>query len=375
MSNILNLISNIDTENNVEAEKIFTSIILDKISDKMDAMRTNLAKDMFSESKDEGLNLAKDIAKKHKDYKVTSSEGEHFIHHKDDEDGADGSIRISHKNNKFHSIFEPRGQMGDAQHNTGTRDEISSHVHSLFKEDVDYDEVLDILENSQLDEISKATLGSYLRKAKDDNRTSVSNFIKANDTSTKVAMKDRINKRTKGVDMAIDKAATKCTTEEVELDSALEALDNIELDESLRRKIRSVFPTMARAIDNSMYKLKNDFTTPKERHTLRVMKRIGKKVFNEDVAAIDEARYIVSKHENGNRKAVVYKNPETNEHQTEFYTNGKHHKDATSYDNGDKEGKTSSQDTARHWISKSSSNLTKEEVDQSAIDKFYTDNK
>ena len=61
---------------------------------------------------------------------------------------------------------------------------------------------------------------------------------------------------------------------------------------------------------------------------------------------INERRYIVSKHENGNRKAVVYKDPEWSEHQVEFHTDGKRDENAT-YHTDDKED---AQDTAKHWV-------------------------
>jgi hypothetical protein len=62
---------------------------------------------------------------------------------------------------------------------------------------------------------------------------------------------------------------------------------------------------------------------------------------------LDEARRIVSKHEYRERKAVVYRNPETGEHEVEFHSGGVHHKDATYFtnDKGDAQG------TAKHWTS------------------------
>ena len=67
---------------------------------------------------------------------------------------------------------------------------------------------------------------------------------------------------------------------------------------------------------------------------------------------LDESRRIVSKHESGNRKAVVYKDPESDEHQVEFYHNGAHQKDATYFTSGDKEGKDDATGTAKAYINK-----------------------
>lgn len=68
----------------------------------------------------------------------------------------------------------------------------------------------------------------------------------------------------------------------------------------------------------------------------------------EATAAI-RGRRVVSTHEHRGRKAVVYKNQDTGEHEVEFHKNGEHLKGAT-YFTDDKED---AQGTAKHWTNSS----------------------
>lgn len=68
----------------------------------------------------------------------------------------------------------------------------------------------------------------------------------------------------------------------------------------------------------------------------------------EETEQLEEGRRIVSTHEYRNHSAKVYKNPETGEHEVEFYKDGKHLKDATYYT----DDKADAQGTAKHFISK-----------------------
>lgn len=86
---------------------------------------------------------------------------------------------------------------------------------NFTKEDLDYMDQDALVENfDQLDELSKATLGSYIKKATDSNKVATSKFREIGagkstgdlykDTDAKTALKTKYNRDT-GTDKALDK--------------------------------------------------------------------------------------------------------------------------------------------------------------------------
>ena len=135
---------------------------------------------------------------------------------------------------------------------------VQKAVNKLTKEEVEYDEVLDILENSQLDEISKATLGSYIKKAalnstrrgyrsgveQEGSRASARNpddhdryLARMHQVQAKKHF-DVSQKRLNG----INKATDKLTKEEVDSDATINSLtasDNAKIKRALARQEKS----------------------------------------------------------------------------------------------------------------------------------------
>ena len=131
MSTTKNLIDAIAAGDAMEIESSFNAAMAEKISVQLDVMRQNVAQNMF-EATDPGKALAKSIAAKHKNLKVSSFGKEHYIHHKDDEDGADGTVKIHHDGKQFHMHHESGSAAGSETKHSGSAEEVSEKAHKAI---------------------------------------------------------------------------------------------------------------------------------------------------------------------------------------------------------------------------------------------------
>ena len=197
-------------------------------------------------------------------------------------------------------------------------------------------EALELIENSQLDEISKKTLGSYIKNATIDAAGHAilgGDQLKSNPERSKMNLSRVFDKRVKGINKAVDKL-TKEDLDVRSLISAMSAKNAVDTEVLFNSVLGDRISTV---LDN-------------------LTQDTAQNMFN-----MNEARRIVSKHEYGNRKAVVYKDPEWDEHHVELHTDGKLHKDATYHTNGDKAGKSDAEGTAKLWISQAKKSI-KEDI-------------
>ena len=121
---IKDMIDNIAAGHKAEAGKIFQDEMLEKIQDAVQVERVRVAANFLQPAMEEEVEVvaeeviteeemtdkhakevAHKIAKSHKNFKVSSfDDGEHFVHHKDDEDGhehikvhaKDGHVHLDH---------------------------------------------------------------------------------------------------------------------------------------------------------------------------------------------------------------------------------------------------------------------------------------
>jgi hypothetical protein len=122
---IKDMVNDIASGNLANAGKAFQDEMMEKIQDAINVERVRVSANLLQpadevveesvEIDEETLNeeemtdkhakqAAKKIAASHKNFKVTSFEGEHYVHHKDDEDGhehikvhaKDGHIHVNH---------------------------------------------------------------------------------------------------------------------------------------------------------------------------------------------------------------------------------------------------------------------------------------
>jgi hypothetical protein len=121
---VKNLVDAINSKDALAMEAAFQSAMAEKISAKLDDMRQDVAKSMFTaqevvEEEAGGMTdkhakqAAKEIAKGHKHLKVTSAGGDgHFVHHKDDDEGDTPDIQIHASGGKLHVHHDGAGGMG-----------------------------------------------------------------------------------------------------------------------------------------------------------------------------------------------------------------------------------------------------------------------
>jgi hypothetical protein len=136
----LDLIHAIASNDALKTEAAFKAVISEKIAVYLDTMRESVASSMFdsveeideAKAPDPGKALAKSIASKHKNMKVSSFGKEHYIHHKDDEDGADGTVKIHHEGGQFHMHHESGGVAGGETKHSGSAEEVSAKAHKAI---------------------------------------------------------------------------------------------------------------------------------------------------------------------------------------------------------------------------------------------------
>lgn len=86
-------------------------------------------------SEDQSKAIAKHAASAHPNLKVTSfGKGNHFIHGKHDEDGADGHINVRHEGGKYHVSHEGGGHVGPSGSKTfSDHKSAMDHAHKVAK--------------------------------------------------------------------------------------------------------------------------------------------------------------------------------------------------------------------------------------------------
>ena len=138
---VKNLINAISVGSAINTEEAFNSAMAEKISVKLDAMRQDVAANMFAteeviSEEETGMTnkhakqAAKEISKAHKHLTVTSMEGGHHVHHKDDEDGNDPDIRVHAEKGKIHLTQDHGGGTG---HEHSTHSDVASAVAHAHK--------------------------------------------------------------------------------------------------------------------------------------------------------------------------------------------------------------------------------------------------
>ena len=137
---VQNLVQAIRAGDALETENAFTLAMQEKLSAKLDDMRQSVAQGMFNQEvvteETEGMTdkhakqAAKEIAKSHKHLKVTSDDGQHFVHHKNDEDGNNPDIQIHAEGGKIHLNQDHGGGTG---HESSSHSDVASAVAHAHK--------------------------------------------------------------------------------------------------------------------------------------------------------------------------------------------------------------------------------------------------
>ena len=151
---IRDMINSIAAGSKAEASKIFQDEMMEKIQDAVQVERVRVAANFLQpadevveesvEIEEETLNeeemthahakdAAHQIAKAHKNLKVSSFGNDHYVHHKDDEDGADGTIHVKADGGHLHVTSEMGAVGGTKKHKDvasavahGTKDAVGS---------------------------------------------------------------------------------------------------------------------------------------------------------------------------------------------------------------------------------------------------------
>jgi len=206
----LNLVDAIISGRATDIESAFQQAITDKISIAMESKRTSMAQSMFTKESVEILDEEQD---------PTGIK----VYHTDKAGKTGNQIVFTHQDaNRLHNQIKKSG--GKVTHHAlmfGTKEGEKKALSEDFAlEDYSVEELEDFMmseEFEQLDELSKKTLGSYVKKTSDDIMS------KSGEAGFKLAAgegdsgdKDYVTayKRNKG----IAKAVTKLTKEEVELE-------------------------------------------------------------------------------------------------------------------------------------------------------------
>ena len=133
----LDLVTAIINKDATGIETAFNAAMAEKISTRLDDMRTDVAQTMFASEEvvseetagmtdKHARQAAKEIAKPHKHLKVTSADGDgHFVHHKDDDDGDTPDIQIHAEDGKLHVHHDGAGGMGS---DTSVHNDVASAV-------------------------------------------------------------------------------------------------------------------------------------------------------------------------------------------------------------------------------------------------------
>ena len=190
----LNLVDAIISGRATDIETAFQEAITDKISIAMDTRRTEIAQSMFTKESVELDESAINAAKKENPE----------LFPKDDESLFDYKKRMSDK------------RIASAEKNkafikkTFAKEEVEE-VEELTLEDYSIEEIEDFMVSEdfeQLDEISKATLGSYVKKASGKLASHGINMVgslEKSDIANAEYHGTKIDKRQKGISKAVDK--------------------------------------------------------------------------------------------------------------------------------------------------------------------------
>lgn len=145
----LNLIQSIANGDAIETEQAFAAAMAEKLSVKLDDMRTNIAQNMFNQEvvteetlaeseEDAAGKFTKEVLKKHKhltSYEDPDHKGHHWIQHKKDDDGSYlGAMKVHHKDGKIHVEHHGSASEGEPGKASGSSEEMHKHVSGLVKD-------------------------------------------------------------------------------------------------------------------------------------------------------------------------------------------------------------------------------------------------
>ena len=131
------LVAAIKDGNAIATEQAFAAAMADKLSGKLDDMRANIAQSMFSqpvvaEETKMGHDHAKEVAHKiagaHSHLAVLSDGDDHYVHHKDDENGEHPDIHVSAHGGKIH-LHQDIGTSGHEESSHSDVDSAVAHAH------------------------------------------------------------------------------------------------------------------------------------------------------------------------------------------------------------------------------------------------------
>lgn len=189
---VRDLIDAIASGDSVAIEQAFNMEMAERISDRLDDMRVDVAQNMFKEQVEEVELTEEEIVDEMINEVLSKSEpASTWI--KDFVDSEDPKFAGKSK--------EKRKQMALAAYYAKQRDE-----------SVDVNEVLDYLNEDEevLAELSKATLGSYVKKASADNYkrgVDAANAFNSREIKKSFKLGDKADKRQSGINKATDKLA------------------------------------------------------------------------------------------------------------------------------------------------------------------------
>jgi hypothetical protein len=190
---VLDLIQAIDSGDSLAIESAFNAEMATRVSEKLEDMRTDVAQNMFSEQTEEVEELSEEQIMDELINEVLGKNAEAGDWIKD-----------------FVSSDDPKfaGKSKDKRKEMA----LAAYYAKQKNEEVDVAELLDYLSENEevLAELSKATLGSYAKKANDDKEEHEDELDSAkmnNDKETAAYDRKRIAKRKAGISTALNKLA------------------------------------------------------------------------------------------------------------------------------------------------------------------------
>jgi len=208
---LINAIASGDAQ---QIETTFESVMKDKISVALDAMRSSVAQNLFTEQVELDEEQLDELSKKTLDTYVKKARNSRDVN-ADIEDMR--GISLKQKDAARATIDKRQGGIYHA------KKRLAKEEAEFTLEDYSVAELEDFMlseDFEQLDELSKSTLGSYIKKSKSNIimhgstlGTDVNKKVKDKSTAT-------IQKRAKGINKAVDKLTEEETTVEEGYDSS-----------------------------------------------------------------------------------------------------------------------------------------------------------
>lgn len=202
-------------------------------------------------------------------------------------------------------------------------------------------------ESVEINELSKKTLGRYIKKAapRAQNRAETGGYmsgLKADPNRTPEERKYLSDKADK-----YDRLATKRTNGLIRAGTKL-AKEETDLSETPHLRSADFKQIMVLGPNGKVIKRK-----------IKSQLNVGRPDQggyspDQTYESIDEAMKLLGTHENGNRMAKVYRDTEWDDHIVKYHTNGVHHKKADSHHYEDSED---AHDSAKNWIRKANESI------------------